>query len=68
MTHVINSNLSDPLSYNDPDYERGCELFLKSCNNTHYIVSIRRILGNELQKAQYNLLKNYMDANGGANE
>jgi len=68
MTHVINSNLSDQLSYNDPDYERGCELFLKSCNDTHYIVAIRRILGNELQKAQYNLLKNYMDANGGANE
>ncbi len=37
MTLVINSNLSDPLSYNDPDYERGCELFLKSCNDTRIL-------------------------------
>ena len=60
--------LSEPLDFRGEDYKRVFERFQETCGSTHYIVSIRRVLGNPLKQTQYNLLKCYMNSGSGANE
>jgi len=60
--------LSEPLSHDDPDYQRATNEFLKTCGDTHFVVGVRRVLGAPLRRVQYSLLKRTMDARGGSNE